>query len=89
MENNPKIEIWTEIKDDKFYIYIKDNGEGMSKDILDQIKEPFFTTKMKGTGLGVSLSSEIIEAHGGKLLYESELGEYTLTTIVLPILEWD
>ena len=87
--DNPKIEIWTEIRDDKFYIYVKDNGEGMSNDVLEKIKEPFFTTKMKGTGLGVSLSSEIIEAHGGKLLYESEFGKYTLTTIILPILEWN
>lgn len=87
--DNPKIEIWTEIRDERFYIYVKDNGEGMSNDVLEKIKEPFFTTKMKGTGLGVSLSSEIIEAHGGKLLYESEFGKYTLTTIILPILEWN
>jgi len=59
-----------------------------AKQVLEKIKEPFFTTKMKGTGLGVSLSNEIIEAHGGKLLYESEMGKYTLVTIILPILEW-
>jgi len=85
---NPHMDIWTDIKNDKFYIYFKDNGEGMPKDVLEKIKEPFFTTKMKGTGLGVSLSNEIIEAHGGKLLYESEMGKYTLVTIILPILEW-
>jgi len=87
--NDPKIKVWTEINDDKFYIYIKDNGEGIPKDILEKIREPFFTTKMNGTGLGVSLSNEIIESHNGKLLYESEMGDYTLVTIVLPILEWE
>ena len=67
---------------------IKDNGEGIPKDVLEKIREPFFTTKMNGTGLGVSLSSEIIEEHGGELLYESDMGAYTLVTIILPILEW-
>ncbi|MCI9110432.1 MAG: HAMP domain-containing histidine kinase [Bacilli bacterium] len=86
---NPHIDVWTQIKKNKFYIYIKDNGEGIPRDILEKIREPFFTTKMNGTGLGVSLSSEIIESHEGKLLYESEMGEYTLVTIILPILEWD
>lgn len=86
---NPHIDVWTKIQNNKFYIYFKDNGEGIPKDVLEKIKEPFFTTKMKGTGLGVSLSNEIIEGHGGKLLYESEMGEYTLVTIILPILEWD
>ncbi len=85
----PKIKVWTEIKAEKFYICVKDNGGGIPKDTLEKIKEPFFTTKMNGTGLGVSLSSEIIEAHDGQLLYESELGRYTLTTIILPILKWD
>ncbi len=89
LKENPHIDVWTKIKNDKFYIYFKDNGEGIPKDILKKIKEPFFTTKMKGTGLGVSLSNEIIEGHGGELLYESEMGEYTLVTIILPILEWD
>jgi len=87
--DNPKIKVWTEINNDKFYVYIKDNGEGIPRDILAKIREPFFTTKMNGTGLGVSLSNEIIESHDGKLLYESEMGDYTLVTIVLPILEWD
>lgn len=88
LSENPHMDIWTEIKNNEFYIYIKDNGEGIPKDVLEKIREPFFTTKMNGTGLGVSLSNEIIEEHGGKLLYESDMGAYTLVTIILPILEW-
>lgn len=87
-KENPEIEIWTEIKDSKFYIYVKDNGEGIPKDVIEKIGEPFFTTKINGTGLGVSLSRGIIESHGGTLTYESELGEYTKTIIMLPISEW-
>ena len=89
LKENPMIKVWTEIKGDSFYVYIRDNGEGITEDVLKKMKEPFFTTKMRGTGLGVPLSSEIIEAHGGKLLYDSKLGEYTLTTIILPISKWD
>lgn len=87
-KENPEIEIWAEIKDSKFYIYVKDNGEGIPKDVIEKIGEPFFTTKINGTGLGVSLSRGIIESHGGTLTYESELGEYTKTIIMLPISEW-
>ena len=58
---------------------------GIPKDVLEKIKEPFFTTKSKGTGLGVSLSYGIIEAHGGKISYESEVGLYTLVTVILPL----
>ncbi len=65
-------------------IYVKDNGSGMNKEILNNILTPFYTTKEKGTGLGVSLSKEIIEAHGGNLSYTSDLGKGTVCKITLP-----
>lgn len=80
-----QIKIWTENSKDKVKIFIKDNGEGMDKNTINKIKEPFYTTKVKGTGLGVSLSSEIITAHGGSLNYKSKIKEYTLVTVILPI----
>ncbi len=52
-------------------IKIKDNGCGISKEDIAHIKEAFYTTKVRGTGLGVSLSNEIISTHGGMLEYES------------------
>ena len=82
---NPKIKIWTKKEKDKINIFIKDNGIGMSKQTLEKIKEPFYTTKDKGSGLGVSLSNEIIKAHNGKLNYKSEINKYTLVTIILPL----
>ena len=66
-------------------IIVKDNGEGMSKDTLDKIMTPFHTTKEYGTGLGVSLSNEIIKAHKGSLSYSSELKKGTICKIVLPL----
>ena len=56
----------------------------MNKEILNNILTPFYTTKEKGTGLGVSLSKEIIEAHGGNLSYTSDLGKGTVCKITLP-----
>lgn len=85
LKENPLIEIWSQIIDKKIYIYFKDNGEGIPKDILEKIEEPFFTTKIKGTGLGVPLSKGIIEAHGGDIKYESDYGIYTLVTVSLPL----
>ena len=57
----------------------------MSKETLDKILTPFYTTKEKGTGLGVSLSKEIIEAHKGNLSYTSDLGKGTVCKIALPL----
>ena len=84
-KTNPTIKIWTKIEKNYIDIYIKDNGVGMSKEELKKIKEPFYTTKQKGTGLGVSLSNEIIKAHKGKLKYTSKQNEYTLTVVSLPL----
>ena len=66
-------------------IIIEDNRSGISNKNLKKIKEPFYTTKNRGTGLGVSLSDEIIKAHNGSLLYESVLGKGTKVTIKLPL----
>ena len=64
-------------------ITIKDNGCGMSKETLQRINETFFTTKEKGTGLGVTLSTEIIKLHNGKIEYESKEYKGTKTIITL------
>lgn len=79
----PKIKVWTEENENHIKIFIKDNGMGMNKETLSKIYEPFYTTKQKGTGLGVSLSSEIINAHGGKVKYTSKENEYTKVEIKL------
>ena len=75
------------IKDKKIYIYVEDNGCGMDNDTLDKIKDMFYTTKRNGTGIGVSLSNEIVKAHNGELIYESTLGKGTKTLVVLPLQE--
>ena len=86
-DKNGKIIVHERMKENHIIITIKDNGKGMSKELLNKIKAPFYTTKQRGTGLGVSLSDQIIKAHNGTLNYESKEGEYTKVTITLPIEE--
>ena len=65
-------------------IVIKDNGIGMDKKTLNKINKMFFTTKSKGTGLGVPLSKEIIELHSGTIKYRSIPNKGTTVSITLP-----
>lgn len=84
--NNMGLVSTTIFKDkDYLYIFVKDNGSGMDKDTLDNILVPFFTTKENGTGLGVSLSKEIILSHKGEISYDSILGKGTTCKITLPL----
>ncbi len=61
----------------KVNIIVKDNGEGVSKEIQDKIFIPFFTTKQEGSGIGLSLSRQIMRAHGGTIRIVSNESEYT------------
>ena len=68
-------------------ISVKDNGPGIPKKIIDKIFQPFFTTKPtgQGTGLGLSLSYDIVKAHGGEIKVENKEGEGSEFIIQLPI----
>ncbi len=83
----PKISLNHKIDGNKFIISIEDNGSGINESDMERIKEPFYTTKKNGTGLGVSLSCEIISAHDGTLEYFSKVNEGTKVVISLPIYE--
>ena len=65
-------------------IRIKDNGCGMSPDVVDHAFIPFFTTKPSGTGIGLSLCRQIILKHGGTIRVESQQGKGTTFIITLP-----
>ena len=79
-----KIKISLESDNEFMKIIIEDNGVGMDKDTLNNVSEMFFTTKKKGSGLGVSLSKEIIEQHKGTIVYNSVKGEGTRVIVTLP-----
>jgi two-component system NtrC family sensor kinase len=84
---HPEISIQTKMTGNKIEIRIKDNGNGIKQKLLDKIFQPFFTTKPtgQGTGLGLSLSYDIIKAHAGDISVHSEEGEFTEFIILLPI----
>jgi len=64
-------------------IYFKDNGIGISEENLKKIREPFFTTKAKGTGLGLAVCQKIVMLHNGELDIKSDLGQGTTVTVYL------
>jgi signal transduction histidine kinase len=68
-------------------ISVKDNGTGISREVMEKIFQPFFTTKPtgQGTGLGLSLAYDIVKAHDGELKAYSVEGDYTELIITLPM----
>ncbi len=83
----PAVSVRTKKLDDKICIVVNDNGNGIPKKIVDKIFQPFFTTKPtgQGTGLGLSLSYDIIKAHGGEIKVETKEGDGSTFTIQLPV----
>ena len=79
------IKINTKLLKNKFQIIIEDNGIGMDSYTLNNVTNLFFTTKNNGTGLGTSLSKEIMELHGGGIKYYSEQGIGTKVILSLPL----
>jgi signal transduction histidine kinase len=83
----PTVEVSTKRAGNKIELLVKDNGTGIPRKVLDKIYQPFFTTKPtgQGTGLGLSLSYDIIKAHGGEFKVETREGEFALFIIELPL----
>ena len=79
------VSLSTKKEKDKIEIRVKDNGNGIPQKVLDKIFQPFFTTKPtgQGTGLGLSLSYDIIKAHGGELRVKTKEGEGSEFIILL------
>jgi signal transduction histidine kinase len=82
----PTVSVSTKKTGDKVEIKVADNGNGIPQKILDKIFQPFFTTKPtgQGTGLGLSLSYDIVKAHGGELKVETKEGQGSEFVIQLP-----
>jgi signal transduction histidine kinase len=82
----PTISVSTKKWDDRIEVRVKDNGNGVPQKIQDKIFQPFFTTKPtgQGTGLGLSLSYDILKSHGGEIKLHTEAGRFTEFVIELP-----
>src|SRR5262249_14738422 len=86
-EFRPSLFLQTKKLMNRVEIVVRDNGMGIPQKFLDKIFQPFFTTKPagQGTGLGLSLSYDIIKAHGGDIIANSKEGEGAEFVISLPL----
>ncbi len=85
MPDGGKLKITSKEVDGQLEIDFSDNGVGMSKDVLEKLWTPFFTTKAKGMGVGLSISKRIIDAHKGRIEVQSVEGEGTCFAVFLPL----
>jgi signal transduction histidine kinase len=83
----PTVTVSTKKVNGSVEVVVKDNGNGIPSKILDKIFQPFFTTKPtgQGTGLGLSLTYDIVKAHGGEIKVETKEGEGTIFIIEMPV----
>ncbi|PKD18324.1 hypothetical protein APR41_04005 [Salegentibacter salinarum] len=80
---NPKVKVYAVKKfDGQVIISVTDNGPGIPEEIKDQIFIPFFTTKKEGSGIGLSLSKQIMTLHGGKIQVNSMENKGTLISLI-------
>ena len=87
VEYEPTVSVSTKKINGKIEIKVADNGNGIPQKVLDKIFQPFFTTKPtgQGTGLGLSLSYDIVKAHGGEIKVETKEGKGSEFIIQLPV----
>jgi signal transduction histidine kinase len=83
---HPEIEIWAESRNQRVFVFVRDNGIGIPKELLNRVTEPFFTTRDvgQGMGLGLSICHSIVSSYGGTLRVESSVGEFTSVSFDLP-----
>lgn len=79
------IRVRTAADDSMLELAVIDRGHGMAADVLQRATEPFYTTKARGSGLGLPICQKIVEGHGGELKIESELGQGTTVRVRLPL----
>jgi two-component system sensor kinase FixL len=86
--NQRQVTLWTELNDGhEAIIAVRDCGEGLKKDQLDKIFQPFYTTKENGLGLGLAISQSIVEAHGGRLWAQNNPDRGATIYFTVPLCE--
>jgi len=84
-KSDGNIEVFGYIKDNFYYVVIRDNGCGMDEEVLSKVMRGGFTTKKDGNGVGVKFCRRIILEHNGSIDYESVLGSGTKVIVKIPI----
>ncbi|KHF41861.1 two-component system sensor histidine kinase NtrB [Halalkalibacter okhensis] len=83
--SNRVLSIETRVQEENYIIQVMDNGKGMPESVLNQLGKPFFTTKERGTGIGIPLCKKIIEDHGGSFRVDSTYSIGTNVIVSLPL----
>jgi len=85
MPNGGKLYVKAYEEEDSHIIIIEDTGVGIHEKDIENLFKPLFTTKAKGTGLGLAVCKKIVDAHNGSIEVESKLGKGTVFTVTLPV----
>jgi signal transduction histidine kinase len=84
-ETAGEIQVSTAVLESLAQVTIQDNGRGMSAEVVERIFEPFYTTKIGGTGLGMVFVRQIVDEHRGEISLFSQVGQGTAVVIRLPL----
>ena len=87
MPEGGDLTVITETSNGKAHIIVEDTGEGVSKENMQKLFDPFFSTKRTGLGLGLAMTKRVVEEHGGKADFQSTEGKGSVMTISLPVRE--
>jgi signal transduction histidine kinase len=85
MPQGGNIDVTIETGDDALWVYIEDEGDGVSASVMEKIWDPFFTTKEKGTGLGLGIVRNIIEAHDGMIRIDNRRQNGARVSVKFPL----
>ncbi len=86
MPDGGQIRLESRIAEDLVVIKVEDTGVGIPEEMIHRIFEPYFTTKVDGTGLGLTMAYKVVKEHGGDIRVQSEIGKGTCFTISLPLM---
>jgi signal transduction histidine kinase len=85
VQHEGSVRVETGTSNGSIRIAIRDDGQGISREDLERIFDPFYTTKTRGTGLGLAVTKKVVKEHGGEVLAESTPGSGSVFTILLPV----
>ena len=78
------VDVTLEYRDNNVRLSVQDQGEGIKEEFLPFVFDPFFTTRSHKVGMGLSLVKRIVQEHQGSIFIESETGQGTTVTMILP-----
>jgi two-component system sensor histidine kinase AtoS len=85
MPDGGDLTVSTKTSNGKAFIIVSDTGIGVSKENIQKLFDPFFSTKSTGLGLGLAMTKRVVEEHGGKVDFQSEERKGSTITISLPV----